>query len=272
MKRSHFKYFFETYFNYPFEKLDIWTASDAVHQEISSSYDCSMSEVDCFFMFTKMLNQKEIQHYGFYRVKDSDFYMPFFTYCSKERIVCHVELSFNYDIHNSVFDCKHIPLKKEKTAEFYGLIMDNLQPNIKKILNDSNIFTLTESFKKSFIYFDFDMSCYTIEVTNRGRNFNEYFQIKWKIGDLFNGIRVIDPTITCHYHLQYVVDKKVDKLMMTDISNFICGLNFNFNKEELLRQSFSGMTGFVDFDYTTIDELSSLVKEYRQVESMYAIK
>jgi len=271
MKRSHFRYFFETYFNYPYEKLDIWTAGDAVHEEIATSYECSMYDVDCFFLFTRMMSGKEIQHYGFYRIKDSDFYMPFFTYCSKETIVCHVELAFNYDINNSVFDCKHIPLKKEKTDEFYSFIMDNLQPLTKKILKDSNIFTLTESFKKSFIYFDFDMSCYTIEVTNRGKNFNEFFSIKWKIGDLIdNKIRVFDPSASCHYHLKYTVDKKIDQLIMTDSSNSIDALNFN--KDELLMQSFSGMTGFVDFNYSTIDGLASLVQEYRQVESMYSIK
>lgn len=39
----------------------------------------------------------------------------------------------------------------------------------------------------------------------------------------------------------------------------------------MLKQSFSGLTAFGCFDYTTINELDALVKEYRKVEEMYTI-
>jgi hypothetical protein len=267
MRRSHFKYFFETYFNYPYEILESWDAA-SVRKEIAISYECEPDDVDCFFIFSKGLTYryKEIQHYGFYRIKDSDFYMPFFAICTPSLVTAHVELKFNYDVNNSVFDCRHIPLKKEKTREFYELIMENIQPLIKKILNESGLLVLNESFRKSSIYFDFDFSYFKLEVAHKGHNFNESFEITYK-NNMDND--VTDAFFYCRYYLRYCINKKLENLLVS--SSNINLYNLLFNKDEMLKQSFRGLTDFGCFDYSTINELDKLVKEYRKVEKMYMI-
>jgi hypothetical protein len=267
MRRSHFKHFFETYFNYPYEKLELWDA-DCVRKEIATSYECTLDEVDCFFLFSNPLTYryKEIQHYGFYRIKNSDFYVPFFAHCSPSLVTAHVEMKFNYDINNSVFDFRHVPLKKERTREFYELTMENIQPFIRNILSRSGLLVLDEQFKKSSIYFDFDFSYFTLEVAHRGHNFNESFAITYK-NNLDND--VTDAFFHCRYYLRYCLNKKVENLQVS--SSNINLNNLLFNKDEMLHQSFSGMNDFGCFEYTTIDELDTLVKEYRKVEKMYII-
>lgn len=267
MRRSHFKYFFETYFNYPYEILESWDAA-SVRKEIAISYECEPDDVDCFFIFSKGLTYryKEIQHYGFYRIKDSDFYIPFFAHCTPSLVTAHVELKFNYDVNNSVFDCRHIPLKKEKTREFYELIMENIQPLIKRILNESGLLVLNESFKRSTIYFDFDFSYFTLEVAHKGHNFNESFSITYK-NNMDND--VTDAFFHCCYYLRYCINKKLENLLVN--SSNINLYKLLFNKDEMLKQSFNGLTDFGCFDYSTINELDKLVKEYRKVEKMYMI-
>ena len=39
----------------------------------------------------------------------------------------------------------------------------------------------------------------------------------------------------------------------------------------MLQQSFSGISAFEGFEYTNINELDALVKEFRKVEKMYVI-
>lgn len=265
MQRSYFKKFFETYFNYPYEKLKFREA-DCVRQEIATSYECQLDDVECFFLFSKLLHYlvKEQKHYGFYRIKGSDIYIPFYAHVSSTLITAHVELQFNYNINNSVFDCCHVPLKKEKTVDFYYLVMDNLQPAIKKILNESDLMVLTEKFKKSSIYFDFDIYYLTLDVAHRGYNFNESFKITTKLGNdssysFFHG----------QYYLQYCLDKKVEVLSLT--SSNINPNNLLFSKDEMLRQSFNGINNFGCFEYTTINDLDLVVQQYRQVEKMYTI-
>lgn len=271
MCRSHFKHFFETYFNYPYEKLEfeIWE-SDSVRKMIANSYECTPDDVDCFYFFSKVLNCKEIQYYGFYRIKESDFYIPFFAHYTESIVTPHVELCFNYNMDNSVFDCKYVPLKKEKTLEFYSLIMDNIQPFTKKILHSSGLFTLTDPFKRSHLYFDFDFSCYTLEVQNKGFNFNELFSVRYKKDmPVYNTITektdIFLDLLSCRYEIGYYIEKKFEHLVVDsrDVRKFI--------KDEMLKQSFSGLTAFGCFDYTTINELDALVKEYRKVEKMYLI-
>ena len=271
MRRSHFKYFFETYFKYPYEKLEfeIWE-SDSVRKMIANSYECPPDDVDCFYFFTKVLNCKEIQYYGFYRIKESDFYIPFFAHWTESIVTPHVEIIFNYNMANSVFDCKHIPLRNEKTLEFYSLIMDNIQPFTKKILQSSGLFTLTEPFKRSLVYFDFDFSRYTLEVENKGFNFNETFTVRYRKDNPVYNTNTGKPDvfidfISCRYEIGYYVAKKFEQLVVdsTDV--------LKFTKAEMLHQSFSGMDSFEGFEYTNINELDALVKEFRKVEKMYLI-
>lgn len=271
MERSHFKQFFEMYFNYPYEKLKFREA-DCVRQEIATSYECHPDDVECFFLFSKLIHYlvKEQQHYGFYRIKGSDFYIPFYAHASSTLITAHVDLKFNYNINNSVFDCYHVPLKKEKTVEFYYLIMENLQPAIKKIINNSDLFTLNLTLKKTAIYFDFDLTCHTLEVTNRCFNFSEFFSIKHSCKMEPNISNVF---VDFRYDLSYCIDKRSD--FLTIISKPTKSTNYEIvtvlDKSEMFRQSFQGITDFGVLDYTTIYELAELVKEYRQVEKMYTI-
>ena len=280
MDRSHFKNFFERYFNYPYEKLEFKDA-DCVRKEISASYECQPDEVECFFLFSKMIHYcvKEIMHYGFYRIKGSDFYIPFYAHASATLITSHVALEFNYDINNSVFDCCHIPLKKEKTVEFYYLIIDNLQPAIKKTLDESNLFTIELTLKKSTIYFDFDLTCHTLEVNNRCGNFSEFFSIKHNCQmEARFSIRnkcempsvMTNIKINSSYHLNYCFDKRMDSLSL-NISHCEFSSIRLFEKAELFKQSFRGIKNFGSLEYTNISELDALVKEYRIVEKMYLI-
>lgn len=268
MQRSHFKKFFETYFNYPYEKLKFREA-DCVRQEIATSYECQPDDVECFFLFSNLLHYlvKEQKHYGFYRIKGSDIYIPFYAHASSTLITAHVELQFNYNINNSVFDCCHVPLKKEKTVEFYYLVMDNLQPAIKKIINDSDLFTLNLTLKKTAIYFDFDLTCHTLEVTNRCLNFSEFFSIRHNCK---MEPHMTNVTVDFRYDLSYRIDKRSDFLTVISKPNKYDVIT-DFNKSEMFKQSFQGITDFGVLEYTTIDELAKLVKEYRQVEKMYTI-
>lgn len=268
MNSSHFKVFFETYFNYAYEKLKFSDAA-CVRQQIATSYECNQDDIECFFLFTKVINFKEIQRYGFYRTKNSDFYIPFFAHCAEPSITPHVELLFNYNMDNSVFDCQHIPLKKEKTAEFCALVLDNIQPLTKKMFQSSDLFTLTEPLKRTLIYFDFDFSYYTVEIENKGFNFNEVFSVRYK-KDLtaYNvaiGSDLCLDFLSLQYEIGYYIDKELEKLSLQ------CDHITRFKKDEMLKQSFSGLTAFGCFDYTTINELDALVKEYRKVEEMYTI-
>lgn len=269
MRRSHFKYFFETYFKYPYENLE-FSEADCVRKEIASSYECTPDDVDCFFLFTKVLSCKEIQHYGFYRIKESDFYVPFFSHCTESLVTSHVELLFNYNMDNSVFDCKYVALKKEKTLEFYSLIIENIQPFTKKILQSSGLLTLTDPFKRSHVYFDFDFSCYTLEVQNKGFNFNELFSVRYKKDmPFYNTITKKTDTfidfIIFNYEIGYYIDKKFEHLVINSRDVL------KFTKDEMLQQSFSGISAFEGFEYTNINELDALVKEFRKVEKMYVI-
>lgn len=263
MNRSHFKSFFENYFNYPYEKLKFQNA-DIIKKELAYFYKCPLSQVDCFFLFTKIIKGHEVELYGFYRINKSDFYIPFFIHCNDYLVTAHVNLLFNYSINNSVFDCDHVPLKKEKTSEFYQQCLKAICPEIKELIFNSDLNTLVSTVLKSIISFSFDLYSYTLEIFNKGKNFNESFYLNRKSKNDY--IRNSFEEQNCYrYELNYYVNN-IKEALSLDTDNPL-----NFNKYKMLEQSFSGMTDFGDFYYNTIDELDSLVKGYRQLEKMYVI-
>jgi len=261
MNRSHFKHFFETYFDYPYEKLKFQSA-DIIKKELSYFYKCPLRQVDCFFLFTRVMSSHEIQLYGFYRINKSNFYIPFFIHQTDFLVTPHVDLAFNYSINNSIFDCVHIPLKKEKTSEFYQRFLKEIHPDIKELIFNSGLTTLLSTVVKSFIIFNFNLSSYTLEISNKGKNFNEYFYLSKK--SLLQPYEI--EIIKCYrYELNYYLKNKKECLFLETNDPA------NFSKNKMLEQSFSGMSEFGDFDYTNINELNDLVEGYRQLEKMYVI-
>lgn len=260
MDRSHFKNFFETYFNYSYDKLK-FKSGDIIKKELASFYRCPLNHVDCFFLFSKVISSHERQYYGFYRIGNSEFYIPFFIHQSAFLVTLHVNILLDYSINNSIFDCIHVPLKKGKISDFYNLILENLNPVINETILTSGLNCLNSSILKTFINFDFDMLDYKLEILNKGKNFNEYFYFSEKILS-----RTYEPIIKYYlYEVNYYVKKKKESLFLETNDPA------NFNKTKMLEQSFSGMTDFCDFNYTSINELNTLVEGYRQIEKMYVI-
>jgi hypothetical protein len=261
MNRSHFKSFFENYFNYPYEKLKFQSA-DIIKKELAYFYRCPLNHVDCFFLFSKVVAAHELQYYGFYRIGNSECYIPFFIHQSPFFATPHVNILLDYSINNSIFDCIHVPLKKEKTSDFYNLILENLNPVINATILTSGLNCLNSSVLKTFINFDFDMLNYNLEILNKGKNFNEYFSLSKKSLPRMYDTEIIK----CYrYELNYYVKNKKECLFLETNDPA------NFSKTKMLEQSFSGMTEFGDFDYTSINELNDLVEGYRQLEKMYVI-
>jgi len=271
MKSLHFKSYFEQYFNYNYDKLKFYQ-SERVHEMVAKSYNCSMGDVECIFLHQKILPQiqtdlefqdeeeqnyefYESQLYGFYRVHQSDFYIPFFAYLNDKYVLPRIELVFNYQINNSVFDCFHLPLKKEKTPEFYKSILANLSPMVKKAIQTSGIMVLDEPLRKSSIHIDLYLS--QIDLANKGTQFKE--TLSFCFGASYEDM------LFFHYDLRYYINNKMEHL-------FVRANNMgDFNKDTFLRHSFKSIDIFCNFKYTTIDELDVLVKKYRQVEKMYTI-
>lgn len=271
MESLHFKSYFEQYFNYNYDKLKFYQ-SDRVHEIVAKSYNCSIADVECVFIHQKILPQiqtdleyqdeeeqtyefYESQLYGFYRVYQSDFYIPFFAYLNEKYVLPRIELVFNYQINNSVFDCFHLPLKKEKTSEFYRAIIDNLNPMVTNAIKTSGIMVLNEPLRKSSIHIDLYLS--QVDLANKGTRFKE--TLSFCFGASY------DDMLFFHYDLRYYINNQMEHLFVR-ANNMV-----NFNKETLLRQSFKWTDIFCDFNYSTIDELDVLVKEYRSVEKMYTI-
>lgn len=139
MDKLDFKNFYDTYFNYPYEKLNFLEFDDLVRiqRQIACSYGCRADDVECILLFKNVLpivkhddgyggfleDRYDLQFYGFYRIKQADFYIPF-NVCIEHRYVLPlIEMDFNLLINNSVFDLIHFPLKKEKTTEFYNQLI-----------------------------------------------------------------------------------------------------------------------------------------------------
>lgn len=271
MDNLHFKAFFEKYFNYAYEKLKFYESS-RVSEVIAKSYNCLLSDVECVFVYQKILPQiqtdleyqdeeeqtyefYESQIYGFYRVLDSEFYIPFFSYLNEKYVLPRIELVLNYQINNSVFDCFHLPIKKEKTPEFYSSIITNLNPTVTRAIETSGIMVLNEPLRRSSIHIDLYLS--QIDLANKGTRFKE--TLSFCFGAAYEDM------LFFHYDLRYYINNQMEHL-------FVRANNMgDFNKATFLRQSFKCTDIFCDFKYTTIDELDVLVNEYRRVEKMYTI-
>lgn len=270
MHSLHFKTFFETYFNYPYEKLKFYE-SVLVQQQVANAYHCSVADVECVFVLKK--NYVEIQSnvrdddeipifefyeakfFGFYRVFQSDFYIPFVAYINPRYVIPRIELEFNHQINNSIFDCIHMPLKKEKTVIFSKKIIDNLTVPVKTAIHSSGVMVLDEPLKKSEIYIDLYSSL--LDIKNQGYQFTELLSMCFDAS--------YEDMLYAYYNLRYYINNHMEHLFL-HVNNMVY-----FDKEKFLSQTFKGIDIFCDFKYKTIEELDCLVKKYRKVEEMYTI-
>lgn len=266
-----FKKFYETYFNYPYDKLISYEFDDLVRiqRQIACSYDCRTDDVECILLFKKISpvikhddgyggfieDRYDLQFYGFYRINKSNFYIPFNVCIENRYVLPIVQLDLNYSINNSVFDYIHFPLKKEKTEEFYQQLIQHSPFDVSYAVFNSEIMVLAEPIRRRTIYIDFHNHLF--DLCNRGQFFNEHLTVCYKA---YNEIGLY-----FDYELNYYLKSEREHL-------FIKSKKLSdFNKANFLYQSFSGVDLLCGFHYITINELDALVKRYRQIEEMYVI-
>jgi len=271
MEQLHFKNFYTTYFNYDYKKLNFLEFYDLgrVQEQIACSYGCIAEDVECILLFKKISpiikhddgyggfieDRYDLQFYGFYRIHQADFYIPF-NVCIEDRYVLPlIELDFNWAINNSVFDLIHFPLKKEKTTEFCNQLIKYLPVEVSDVVLNTDIMVLAEPVKRKTLFIDFHNHLF--DLVNHGKVFNEHLMLCYKAYNK-NGLYF-------NYDLNYYIKSNREHL-------FIRAKTLSdFNKINFLQQSFSGVDLLCGFHYSTITELDVLVKRYRQIEEMYVI-
>lgn len=271
MGSLHFKNFFEEYFNYPYDKLNFLAFNDSVRiqTQIANTYKCLPNDVECILLFKKISpiirhddgyggfleDRYDFKFYGFYRIRKSNFYVPFNVYLEERYALPFIEFDFNYDINNSVFDLIHFPLKKEKTSEFYYRIIKNLSVDINYVIFESGVMALDEPVKRRTVYIDLYSN--QVELANHGKNFNEQIMMSFNAEP--------ENYLYFNYDLKYYLNNQCEHLFIYS------KLIDDFNKSNFLSQSFNGVDLFCDFNYKTINELDVWVKKYREIEKMYII-
>lgn len=251
---SHFKNFFEFYFDYPFEQLEFFLMNQ-IDIDIAKTYQLDVNDIETFFIHKKNAKNSTVNYYGFFRLKHSDFYIPVDIICIKDYYDPIIDLKFNLTTRNSIFDFKCIPLKYDKTFDYINELMKALPESISEFVSgiEKDFTFLNTSFMDNFsLYFDLKSS---------------FLQIKSRSNLHYNELTIAGFYDDQKRRLDYSLNVKGDNELLT---MFLSCINIDeFNCHHLLSQSFNNYDSLMTVDSTNFIKMRNQLIQYRKMNLIY---